>query len=621
MLDRAHARMADARLAAFAAFVLILIFAWRSNVSWWWLVAPVAIFAWLVYRHDRVLRARSAAERGIAFYERGLGRIEDRWMGTGETGERFRTDDHPYANDLDLFGHGSLFELLSLARTRNGEATLATWLTSPAHSNEIRARQEAVRELTPLLDLREQLALAGHDFRATVHTDRLLAWAESQVGELPALRISTWLLTIAGVLAIGYTTFSGRLWPVVSIAVLQAVVFYRLRHQMELVVSGPKHDDKEFDFVGDELTYRVRDLDVVAELLTHLERQPFTCSRLVSLQERLAQSGHRASRIIRRLHQLSGIRDSAGNMTLYPLGLLLIAPRVDAVTARVLIQVALGLIVAMQLAGPHLAMAVQRWRRAHGGRVRVWLETVAGFEALSSLSGYRYEHAGDPFPEIVSVSAGDGREQRTLFDGRQLGHPLLPASGMVRNDVQLCGGTQLLVVSGSNMSGKSTLLRTVGINAVLALAGAPVRAESLRIAPLAIGATLRIQDSLQEGRSRFFAEITRIRELADIAARGTPLLFLLDELLHGTNSHDRLVGSTGVLRSFLDRGAAGLITTHDLALTAVADQLAPHAANVHFEDFFEDGEIRFDYRMKPGPVTHSNAIALMRAIGLDVPAE
>jgi DNA mismatch repair ATPase MutS len=285
----------------------------------------------------------------------------------------------------------------------------------------------------------------------------------------------------------------------------------------------------------------------------------------------------------------------------------------------VLIQLALGLIVAMQLVGPHLAMAVQRWRRAHGGRVRVWLETVAEFEALSSLSGYRYEHACDPFPDIVA--ARDEREARTLFEGRELGHPLLPASGMVRNDVHLSGGTQLLVVSGSNMSGKSTLLRTVGINAVLALAGAPVRAESLRIAPLAIGATLRIQDSLQEGRSRFFAEITRIRELADIAGRGTPLLFLLDELLHGTNSHDRLVGATGVLQSFLDRGAAGLITTHDLALTAVADQLAPRAANVHFEDVFEEGEIRFDYRMKPGPVTHSNAIALMRAIGLDVPAE
>lgn len=174
------------------------------------------------------------------------------------------------------------------------------------------------------------------------------------------------------------------------------------------------------------------------------------------------------------------------------------------------------------------------------------------------------------------------------------------------------------MVSGSNMSGKSTLLRTVGINAVLALAGAPVRAASLRLTPLAIGATLRIQDSLQEGRSRFYAEITRIRELVDLAAGRPPLLFLLDELFHGTNSHDRLVGATGVLAQLLNREAIGLITTHDLALTAVADQLAPRAVNVHFEDTFEGGDILFDYRMKPGPVTRSNAIALMRAVGLDV---
>jgi DNA mismatch repair ATPase MutS len=189
---------------------------------------------------------------------------------------------------------------------------------------------------------------------------------------------------------------------------------------------------------------------------------------------------------------------------------------------------------------------------------------------------------------------------------------------MVRNDVRLTDEVRLQVISGSNMSGKSTLLRTVGINAVLALAGAPVRASALRLTPLAIGATLRIQDSLQAGRSRFYAEITRIRQLSDLAARRVPLLFLLDELLHGTNSHDRLVGATGILKSFLDHGAIGLITTHDLALTTIASELAPRADNAHFDDRLEEGEIRFDFRLKPGPVTRSNAIALMRAIGLEV---
>jgi DNA mismatch repair ATPase MutS len=288
--------------------------------------------------------------------------------------------------------------------------------------------------------------------------------------------------------------------------------------------------------------------------------------------------------------------------------------------------------------GTHLALAIEAWRRVHGREVREWLRVSGEFEAIASLSAYRYEHPDDPFPEIMTPASRHG-----VFDGVALGHPLVPAARMVRNDVHLgepsgsdpssssgshraesrsdTSAPQLLVVSGSNMSGKSTLLRTVGVNAVLAFAGAPVRASTLRLTPLHIGATLRIQDSLQEGRSRFYAEITRIRDIADLASGAVPVLFLLDELFHGTNSHDRVVGASGVLRALVDRQAIGLITTHDLALTRVADDLAPRAVNVHFDDRFERGEIQFDYVMKPGPVTRSNAIALMRAVGLDVPQD
>jgi DNA mismatch repair ATPase MutS len=236
---------------------------------------------------------------------------------------------------------------------------------------------------------------------------------------------------------------------------------------------------------------------------------------------------------------------------------------------------------------------------------------VGELEALSSLSAYRFEHPDDPFPEIVESDAPRSMDRTSV-------HPLLPSARMVRNDVQLAGDTRLLVVSGSNMSGKSTLLRTVGINAVLALAGAPVRASALRLTPLNIGATLRIQDSLQEGRSRFYAEITRIRELADTARGPLPLLFLLDELFHGTNSHDRLVGASGVLRALLDSGSAR--PDHDARSGADRRRRRPcsRAVNVHFEDWFDGNELQFDYRMKPGPVTRSNAIALMRAVGLQV---
>ena len=305
-------------------------------------------------------------------------------------------------------------------------------------------------------------------------------------------------------------------------------------------------------------------------MLKTLEGQQFQSSRLALLASRLKAEGVPVSQII---------RPPAATVCDARFGQEPGAVSPDSLLGGYL-EPALIVGSLVQLITPHIALAVDRWRRRHGAQVRVWLETVAEFEALSSLASYRYEQVGDPFPEIVSL---DGRKASgALFEATELGHPLLPAATMVRNDVSLSSDTQLLVISGSNMSGKSTLLRTVGVNAVLALAGAPVRAQSLRLSPLAIGATLRIQDSLQEGRSRFYAEITRIRELADLAGGPLPLLFLLDELFHGTNSHDRLVGAAGVLRSFLDRGAIGLITTHDLALTAVADQLAPRAVNVPF---------------------------------------
>jgi hypothetical protein len=607
-LDTSDARFAYARLAMVALAVLFAILSWRAGTSPLWLLVPVTAFAWLARRHDRVLRARDAAVRGIAFYERGLARIEDRWPGTGESGERFRDDRHVYANDLDLFGRGSLFELLSLARTAAGEATLAGWLTSPADAREIRTRQEAVNEIAPALDLRERLAIAGTSLRESVQTDRLLHWAESPLPPDAALRVLTWAFTVAAVVLVLFMAITSVWWPLAAVGLLEAAAFRRLRDRINEIVSG-RDPESTATFVADALTHRARDLDVISGLLTNLERERFASDRLRRLHGKLTADGQPASRVIRRLQRCAEIHDSTANAGLLPLGLFLLGQ----------LELALSLAALMQLITPHLALVVARWRRRHGTQVRGWLETIAEFEALTSLAAYRHEHPDDPFPEIVSP--GDDVRAGALFDGKQLGHPLLPAASMVRNDVSLGGAVRLLVVSGSNMSGKSTVLRTVGVNAVLALAGAPVRAASLRLRPLAIGATLRIQDSLLEGRSRFYAEITRIRELADTAAGPVPLLFLLDELFHGTNSHDRRTGAAGVLQSVLDRGAIGLVTTHDLALTSIADELSPSAVNVHFEDWFDGQDIRFDYLMKSGPVTRSNALALMRAVGLDVPSQ
>jgi len=579
-LSRIDERFSYARLAVFAVAVLLITAAWRGWAAPWWIALPVVAFLALVVKHDAIVRRRDAAARAIAFYDRGLARIEDRWAGGGEPGERFRNPEHLYANDLDVFGPASLFELLSIARTRAGEDTLAAWLLAPAEPGEIRARQQATDDLTTRLDLREALSLAGTDVRAAVHTDTLVAWAEA-----PALLGGAWLrpsavaLTIAAIATATLWIAGGNSTPFLAVVTAEIAFSWPLRERVLKALHGADG--------------AARDLDVLAVVLARLEGETFNAGRLTSLQGRLTHG----SRFIHRLHWFVELHDWQHNA-------------IFAVLAAPLLW------------GTQLALAIEAWRRAHGRHVREWLLISGEFEALASLSAYRYEHPADPFPEIDAAGS-----RHATFDGEALGHPLLPAARMVRNDVHLGhrgsagSAPQLLVVSGSNMSGKSTLLRTVGINAVLAFAGAPVRATRLHISPLRIGATLRIQDSLQEGRSRFYAEISRIRELADLAAGPVPLLFLLDELLHGTNSHDRAVGAAGILGVLLDRGAIGLITTHDLALTEVAATLGARAANVHFDDRFEAGEIVFDYVMKPGPVTRSNAIALMRAVGLDVPLD
>jgi DNA mismatch repair ATPase MutS len=328
-----------------------------------------------------------------------------------------------------------------------------------------------------------------------------------------------------------------------------------------------------------------RDLRLLSEVLGRLEQERFSSPRLVELRAALDVEGRSPSRQIARLDLLIDLLDARRNMIFAPLSLLLLWPL-------------------------HLAIAIERWRKDSGPAVTRWLEAVGELEALNSLAGHAYEHPQDSFPELL--------EGKSYFEAQALGHPLIPDERNVRTDLRLSDEPCVLIVSGSNMSGKSTLLRSVGINTVLALAGATVRARALRLSPLQVGASIHIQDSLQAGASRFYAEITRLRQIVELTKGQLPVLFLLDEILHGTNSHDRRVGAEGVVRGLIERGAVGLVTTHDLALARIVDELAPRAANVHFEDQLEGGKMTFDYRLRHGVVQRSNALELMRSVGLEV---
>lgn len=572
--ERADRRVADARLAVFVAALVLAVGVYQWGwVSAFWLLAPALAFLALLLAHEPIRRRASRSRRAIEFYKRGLARMEDRWAGTGTQGLNFLDLDHPYAADLDLFGEGSLFERLCAARTKAGEEALAAWLLAPASPEVVAARQEAVKELRPRLDLREDLELLGADVREGIDPAALAEWGRRpRVFHGRLLRFAAaGLATLGALTLIGWAFFGAGALPFLVVLLVDWPFSWSLSKRVKKVLEA--------------LDDRGRDLTLLSGLLERLEREPAESALLRSLKRALETEGRPASKEIKRLANLLHLLESRENQFFTPFA-------------------------AVLLWGTQLAMAIDAWRAAAGPAIEGWLAAAGDFEALGSLAAFAAENPADVFAEIVPGPA--------LYEAEGLGHPLIPRTICATNDVSLGGETLALVVSGSNMSGKSTLLRSVGVSVVMALAGAPARAARLRLSPLAVGATLRVQDSLQAGKSRFYAEITRVRQLVDISKGSPPLLFLLDELFNGTNSGDRRVGAEAVIRGLLERGSVGLVTTHDLALAEIVAGLGPRTRNVHFEDRFEDGRMRFDYRMRPGVVRHSNALALMRAVGLEV---
>ena len=575
-LEKQFRRIGNARLAAGLAAVVVAFFVFGEVwISVWWLLLPLGIFAALVIVHARVVERLERSQRAIQFYERGLARLEDRWMGGGETGERFRNPNHLYSEDLDLFGKGSLFELLSIARTRAGEDLLAGWLLAPASRDEVAARHQAVQELGPMLDLREDLAVLGATVRSGLDPDAAARWGDAPEVVFPfGTRLIAPLFGAALLISFGlYMAGILTRTPVLAVLLLEmGYAFFVVRSQTSRV--------------SDAVDSPSRDLVLLAKLLERLGNEGFRAPLLQRLHARFKAGGQQASAQIAHLGRLVERMDWTENAVFGP--------------------VAFALLWTTQV-----AMAIERWRRISGRNIREWIDTAGEFEALCSLANYSYERPSDVFPELMDITGG-------CFEAEALAHPLMPEAHAIRNEVRLGGETRLWIVSGSNMSGKSTLLRTIGVNTVLAWAGAPVRAARLRISPLSLGASIRIQDSLQDGRSRFYAEITRLREIVALTNGARPLLFLLDELLSGTNSHDRRIGAAGIVQALIQHGALGVITTHDLALAHIADTLGGRALNVHFADTIQNGELHFDYRLQPGVVERSNALDLMRSVGLEV---
>jgi hypothetical protein len=562
-------------LVALAGIVIAYATLSLHLVSALWILLPTVVMLSIIQSLAKNARTHSRAQRIMSFYGLGLARLRHQWQGQGIDGKEFLPDNHVYASDLNLFGTGSLFELLCTARTGVGRAMLAKWLLNPAECTEAAARQLAVAELRDMIDLREDWASVGGHSLDQVSSSAVSNWTDDPAVAFPlyvqmlAIALPMCLIVLSMLAHVGLFGHHW-LWAIAVPVGLEALLAV-------LVVKNTR-------LIAVNLVLPSFELALLAPLLARLETEPFRCPLLRSLQSRLTAPRSRASEQIRILSLWVWLLDLRRSEHF-------------ALPASLLLW------------GTNLAVLIERWRQRNQEGLAAWLESLGQFEALLCFARYSYENPDHTFATLKPESS-------PLFQAEGLGHPLLDRKSCVRCDLRLdAQGTQLIMVSGSNMSGKSTLLRSVGVNSVLALAGAPVRAARLLISPLQVGCSIAVQDSLLKGKSRFQAEVERLRWILALS-RSRNSLFLLDEVLGGTNSNDRFLGARAVIKQLAGNATIGLVTTHDLALTDVVEALDGRAINVHFEEQYENGEMQFDYRMRSGVLTRTNGLSVIAALGL-----
>jgi hypothetical protein len=573
--EQQSARLSLLRLVSFIGSAVLLTFAITDDLGWAYAGAAcgAALFAIAIGVQTRVLLLGEGARVRRDVHERHLMRLSSAWTELPNRGEALLPQTHAYAWDIDVVGPGSLFQRIDVTHTVHGERALADWLGRPANPDVIRARQQAVTELAAQIDLRQELEAAallasggekldGRPFRQFAELPSLFerhVWLGAAICALPVMTLLAYLLLPVG------------LWLV------------PLGAQVALLVATGRATKEAFDLAA----ARQGVAEAFERMLALVERASWQSPLLRELQARLRVEGTSPSAHMRSLKSWTSLIELRRQFLIY----VFVNP--------------------LTLWDLHVLWGLSRWNARVGRRTADWFAALGELEALCSLATLAFCEPEARMPEIGAPGAA--------FSAEKLGHPLIVSDVRIDNDLRIAGPGCALIVTGSNMAGKSTLLRAVGINAVLALAGGPVCAASLRLPVVRLRASVRTQDSLQQGASYFHAELQKLRAVVDDAAAQPPILFLLDELLRGTNAHARHIGARAVLLHLIERGALGMVATHDVALSALEQEYPGRVGNVHFTDVVADGEMRFDYRLREGVVKTSNALRLLALAGIDVP--
>lgn len=571
-------RLAFVSLALVAVAVGLAIFGFTAESPLLFVLAAVAFAGFLGCRafQARVLAKRDLAETRRDIHSRHIARTTHEWQKFENDGASLLPKTHAYAFDIDLVGPGSLFQRIDVTHTARGEATLARWLGGPVTDDVIRARQAAVEELARDIDFRESLEamaeivqgdgkLDDHPFLAFTMRKPFFADRKWLLLALPLPIVTVTLLVLAQLdLVNGWLS-------VIPFAI-----------QVVLGVSLTKRAHEVFDLVS----ARRGTIEAFYKMLETAEKGKFESEALKAIQTRLAPGGERPSQSMRRLDRWAGFSD---------------------LRTQVLLYIPVNFTLLWDL---HVLYQLERWNKSVGKSLDDIFEALGELEALSSLATLR---ALDPSATMPEIAKPD-----TPLETEAVAHPLIPASDRVANDVSLRGPGSALIVTGSNMAGKSTLLRAIGVNIALALAGGPVIAKRF-VAPIVrLRASMRANDDLQRGASYFHAELQKLRTVVEGAENDPPVFFLLDELLRGTNARARHLGGRAVVMHLIARRGTGLVATHDIALSELEAELPDRVANAHFTDVVQGGEMTFDYRLRPGVVRTSNALRLLKMAGIEV---
>jgi ABC-type multidrug transport system fused ATPase/permease subunit len=586
-MARTSRNLSYARLAVFLAAAATLLSIFPGPVPHAWLQVAAAsagfvTFALLVAWQSRVEWQQRWREALARVNADAAARLARDWTALPREEEAGPGAGHPYADDLDLFGHASVVQLLGWTGTSVGRATLSAWLSDGAPPEVVGARQLAVDELSALERDRERFAALGRMVApASAALADLIAWGEAAPWFIPHAA-AVWAVRLIAALTIGLIAAQAAgvvdgplwMWPLIPSAILMAAFGKRIAQTFTHVFS-------RFGMVRHH-----------AELFARMADTPCSSPAVRRLQETLRASGTTAAREMERLARIERMADLRRVAIFHPVIMLL------------------------TLWDFHVLTALERWQGVAGPHLRAWYAALGEFDALMALASLRHDHAGWAFPEIDPAA--------DAFEAHGLGHPLIADDRRVTNDVTVGPPGSFLMVTGSNMSGKSTLLRAIGVNVALAQAGAPVCAERLRMPPLRLCTSMRVADSLEAGVSYFMAALQRLKLVVTAAQSGREgdprLMYLLDEVLQGTNTAERQVAVRRVLAHLLALPTIGAVTTHDLEL-AECDELAAACRSVHFSEGIEpDGDgvrLTFDFRLRPGIATSRNALMLLRSVGLD----